>query len=141
MNFYADIDPNAPLILIVSVIGITAILALGFVNVRLLFYAWIATLPFAQWSLYELGFMNIYMDRIIMVPLLIVSLFYFSTRRIAFSRISLVEVLMFGFSLICLISARHSGTLDRIGFGTLLSAYIYPFVAYYVAKSFVRNDE
>ncbi len=129
------------LLLIISVIGIIAILTLGFVNVRFLFYAWVVTLPFAQWSLYDLGSVNLYMDRIILVFLLLFSLVHVSMRKITFAKISVAELLMIGFTLVCLVSASKSNSLDRIGFGTLLSAYIYPFFGYYLAKSFIQNDE
>lgn len=141
MYFNMDIDPNMPLVFITSVSGIMAILVLGFVNVRYLFYMWVVTLPFAQWSLYELGFMNLYMDRIILVFLLLMFLFCLSIRRITLSKISVVELLMLGFTLVCLVSAFKSNALDRYGIGTLLSAYIYPFGAYYLTRMFIQEEK
>ncbi|MHA1370976.1 MAG: O-antigen ligase family protein, partial [Promethearchaeota archaeon] len=126
---------------IILVIGIMAIIALGLVNVRFQFYAWVVTIPFAQWSLYELGFMNLYMHRIILIFLLLFSLVYVSIRKITFLKISVVELLMLGFTLICLVSASKSNSLDRIGFAVLLNSYIFPFLGYYLARNFIQNDK
>ena len=129
------------LLLIISVIGIMAILWLGLANIRYLFYAWVVTLPFSQWSLYDLGSMNLYIDRIILLILLLFSSLYLSIRKITFPKISVVELLMLGFTLVCLVSATMSNSLHRFGFGVLLSAYIFPFVGYYLARSFIQNEE
>ena len=135
-----DLDPSMLLLVIISAIGVVALLALGFVNVRFLFYAWVITLPFAQRSLFDLGSMNLYVDRIILVFLFLFSLAHVSMRKITLAKISVVELLMFGFSLVCLVSASTSNSLDRFGFGLLLAAYIFPFLGYYLAKSFIQNE-
>jgi O-antigen ligase len=136
-----DLDPNMPLIIIVSFIGIMAILLLGFVNVRYIFYMWVVTLPFSQWSIYDLGFLNLYTDRVILLVLLLMSLFYLSIRKISFSKISVVELLMLCFTLVCIVSAIKSNSLDRDGFGLLLAAYIYPFIGYYLARSTMQKEK
>jgi O-antigen ligase len=62
-------------------------------------------------------------------------------RKITFSRISVVELLMLGFTLVCLVSASKSNSLDRVGFGFLLSAYFFPFFGYYLARSIMQNEK
>lgn len=141
LYFHIEIDAKIPLIFITSVIGITAMLGLGLVNVRYLFYLWIVTLPFSQWSLYDMGSMNLYVDRIVLVFLLLMFLFHISARNITFAKISFVELLMFGFTFFCLVSAIKSNSLERVGFGFLLSAHILPFLGYYLARSFVQNEK
>jgi len=141
VGFTIDLDPNMPLIITASVIGVMAILLLGLVNVRYLFYIWIATLPFSQWSIYDLGSMNLYTDRVMLLFLLLMALFYFSIRKILFAKISVVELLMLAFTLVCIISAIKSNSLDREGFGFILAAYIYPFIGYYLARSTMQNEK
>ena len=127
MVFNIDLDPNMLLIFITSVIGVMAIFGLGLVNVRYLFYMWVVTLPFSQWSLYDLGSMNLYIDRVILLFLLLMSLFYLSIRKITFAKISVVELLMLGFTLVCLVSAIKSNSLDREGFGFAFGRIYLPF--------------
>ncbi len=130
-----------PLVLLTAVVAVIALLALGLADIKLLFYAWIVTLPFAQWSLYDLGFANLYVDRVLLAYLLVLCLVYGLTRKITFARLSRVEFLMVAFAVICLVSAAKSSSLDRFGFGTILSAYILPFAAYYLAKTFLQTDK
>src|ERR1039458_8828849 len=99
-------------------------------------YVPLVALPFAQRSLSDLGFANLYVDRLLLVYLLLLCLVYLLTRKLTFARLSGVEFLMVAFTVVCLVSAIKSHSLDRVGFGGLLSAYILPFVAYYLTRSF-----
>ena len=137
LHFHVD----DPFVLITAVVGVLILLPLGFANIRLLFCAWVVALPFAQRSLSDLGFANLYVDRLLLVYLLLLCLVYLLTRKLTFARLSGVEFLMVAFTVVCLVSAIKSHSLDRVGFGGLLSAYILPFVAYYLTRSFLQNDE
>jgi O-antigen ligase len=135
-QFYID----DPFVLITAVVAVIALLALGLASIKFLFYAWIVTLPFAQWSLYDLGFANLYVDRVLLVYLLVLCLVYGLNRKIFFPRPSRVEFLMLVFIVVGLVSAAKSHSLDRFGFGGILSAYILPIIAYYLAKTFLRSE-
>lgn len=127
-------------ILTTSLLGMLALLLVGLVNIRYLFVLWVVTLPFAQWSLYDLGSMNVYVDRLVLTCVLFACILYVLLKKLSFATFSRVELLMLAFTLICLISARNSQSLDRVGFGFLVSAYILPFLAYYLARSFLQDD-
>jgi O-antigen ligase len=117
-----------------------ALLLVGLVNIRFLFALWVVTLPFAQWSLYDLGPMNVYVDRLVLICLLLACILHVLLKKLSFATLSRVELLMVVFTLVCLISARNSQSLDRAGFGFLVNAYILPFLAYYLARSFLQDD-
>ncbi len=137
LQFYVD----DPFVLITAVVAVILLLPLGLANIRLLFYAWVVALPFAQHSLSNLGFANLYIDRILLVYLLLLCLVHLLTRKITFARLSAVEFLMVAFTVVCLVSAIKSHSLDRVGFALLLSAYVLPFVAYYLTKTFIQTAD